>query len=315
MNRESLHRISEEHATPNSCLFCNSNKIYHWLDHYCQKNGEKYPIFRCSHCASGFVFPIPSFEYLTAFYSTSELNSYQEKLESQSPKKNLKWAIEKEIEFPNSTIDAKKVCETLVSLETGKRLLDIGAGTGFFSKAAIDAGFIVTAVELNTKSREVFALMNGFEADGSPFDEAFASKNAGKFDVIIMSQVLEHISMTTRPISSLKKLLAPHGVCAILVPRFKSSISIIQGKKDMFIIPPEHLNFFTVNGLNTLFEQNNFTVLKTETVSRFDKKNYFSKFKPKLLNYVLVKSLSLFLGVSDKMNRGMFVHSYFRKNK
>jgi len=51
------------------------------------------------------------------------------------------------------------------------------------------------------------------------------------------------------------------------------------------------------------------------TVSRFDKKNYFSKFKPKLLNYVLVKSLSLFLGVSDKMNRGMFVHSYFRKNK
>ena len=59
-------------------------------------------------------------------------------------------------------------------------------------------------------------------------------------------------SSIRRPFAAnLSAILVPDGIVAVAVPHFGSLLSRLQGKKDMFICPPEHLNFFSRRGLDS----------------------------------------------------------------
>jgi 2-polyprenyl-3-methyl-5-hydroxy-6-metoxy-1,4-benzoquinol methylase len=237
----------------------------------------------------------------------------EDALTSSDPLENYERILRLETEFPNATVDAERLRSNLSELRCGKRFLDVGAGYGFFSRAALASGFEVTALEVNDKSRQVFELMNGFAARDLFFDQSFSEKNRGKFDIILLSQVLEHLRMESDPISTLRDCLAVDGICVIAVPRFRSTISILQGKRDMFITPPEHLNFFTVVGLKRLFEGNGFRTLKMETISKFNRAKFGKKIGIRLGAFMAETAVSAVLKVSDLFDRGMFINGYFQK--
>jgi 2-polyprenyl-3-methyl-5-hydroxy-6-metoxy-1,4-benzoquinol methylase len=175
----------------------------------------------------------------------------------------------------------------------------------------MDAGYAVDAIELGEASRKIHARMTGFEPKAEPFNADFAQRHSGQYDAVLLSQVLEHLPMDADPIGSLHALLKPNGVCAIAIPHFRSYLSILQGKGDMFISPPEHLNYFTVRGLEEAFASRGFQAIKCETVSKFD----YRKFKKRFGSLSPLPSLALrgFLGVSALMDKGMFINGYFRK--
>ncbi|RZI39498.1 class I SAM-dependent methyltransferase, partial [Herbaspirillum sp. HC18] len=178
--------------------------------------------------------------------------------------------LREEREFPNSSVDAKRIADNLQRLTPGRKILDVGCGYGFFSKALVEAGFAVDAIELGEASRKIHARMNGFEARAEPFNADFARRNAGAYDAVLLSQVLEHLPMDADPVGSLNVLLRKGGICVIAIPHFRSYLSILQGRDDMFIVPPEHLNFFTIKALIAAFERGGFETAKCETVSKFD---------------------------------------------
>jgi SAM-dependent methyltransferase len=256
------------------------------------------------------VFPVPSEQELHEFYSGTQ-SALEVGLGDRDPLQLYDKAIREETEFPNSTVDAKRIAQNLKRLAPGTRALDVGSGYGFFSKALMDAGFAVDAIELGEASRKIHARMTGFEPKAEPFNADFARRNAGTYDAVLLSQVLEHLPMDSDPIKSLNDLLRTGGICAIAIPHFRSYLSIVQGRSDMFIVPPEHLNFFTVKGLNAAFASRGFQTLKCETVSKFD----YRKFRKRFGLLSLVPSLALkgFLGVSSLMDKGMFINGYFRK--
>ena len=237
----------------------------------------------------------------------------EDNLSSTSAIENLDKVIRKEIDHPNSIIDAERICSSLEKFAPGKELLDIGAGYGFFSNAAQNKGFNVTAIELNENSRNVFRQMTGFDALNVPFDENFAQRFFQKFDVVLLSQVLEHIPMQANPIKNLHSLIRPNGICVVAVPHYRSMVSILQGKRDMFITPPEHLNFFTIKGLKVAFVKNGFENIMTETISRYDTGKICSRINNQLFGRALAKLILLVLKAPDLFNKGMIINSYFRK--
>lgn len=295
-----------------SCPFCKSGSTKFWFNHVSKQDEKTYPIYKCRSCKSAFVHPQPTPQLLNEYYSSTASVSVQH-LNSKSTSESLAEVLRQEAKFPNATIDAERIAANLKALGAGSRFLDAGAGCGFFSKAAAARGFNVTAIELNEKSRDVFKLMNSFDALNLAFDDSFSAEYAGKFDVVLLTQVLEHIPMDSKPVENIHRLLSPNGICAIAVPHFTSSISVLQGRKDMFICPPEHLNFFTIRGLDALFRANRFSAIKHETISRFDKAKVYAKIKPSIFANAIVNLLTPFLSVSDKIGKGMFIHSYFKK--
>ena len=294
------------------CQFCNRASSKYWFTYTSKSDRTNYDINRCEKCKSAFVSPAPSEEYLKEFYG-GEMNSHGGNFDNTDAQKNYELILNLEDSFPNSRVDAKRIASLCKKFSMGNDFLDVGAGCGFFTNEAISVGFNCKAIEAGSNNCKVFKLMNGFEPFNQMFDEKFAEDNSNKFDVVLLSQVLEHIANPQSAIKNIKAVLKPGGICVIAVPHFGSIVSKLQGKKDMFIIPPEHLNFFSLSGLNQAFKNNGFSVLMTHTVSRFDANKLKSRIKSLFLSRLIYSLIASGLYVSDVVNRGMFINSYFKK--
>jgi SAM-dependent methyltransferase len=298
----------------NVCAICGNEKAIFWYKKNSAIDGRSYDISKCDFCNSGFVYPPPTDEYLKEFYS-GEMNSHGGLLVGNDLDAHYKSALQSEKEFPNSTIDANRIASFAKKYANGKDFLDIGAGYGFFTRAAKSQGFNCVAIEAGSNNCKIFELMNGFDPINSVLDDRFADANESSFDVVLLSQVLEHIPNPLNAARQISRVLKKDGLCIIAVPHFGSLVSKFQGKNDMFITPPEHVNLFSTQGLCKLFERCGFSLIKTHTISRYDRNKLADKIKPHLLSTGIYGGISLMLNISDLLKKGMFINSYFRKNK
>lgn len=113
----------------------------------------------------------------------------------------------------------------------GTRFIDVGAGAGRHSFEALRRGADVTAFDLDEVElkgvEEMFAAMElegevppggaGRVKVGSvlemPYDD-------GSFDVVLASEILEHVPEDGQAIAELVRVLAPGGMLAVTVPRW-----------------------------------------------------------------------------------------------
>jgi SAM-dependent methyltransferase len=182
-----------------------------------------------------------------------------------------------------------------------------------FSKTALEMGFDVSACEPNANARGVFRQLNGFEPDPDMFDREYALVHKGAFDVVLLSQVLEHAVYPEEVVRSIHMVLSEGGIAAVAVPHFGSALSRIQGKKDMFISPPEHLNFFSRKGLTALFAGNDFRLEFIETVSKVPRGRIEDTVKLPVVSAAVWKGLYGLLKLSEFFGLGMVINAYFRK--
>lgn len=289
------------------CKFC-SNKASYKFNIKSTYNQILYNIYYCKFCKSSFVYPMPN---------ENEIKKYYKKLQNQNfgkQKTSYSKLIEKELKFPNASIDAKRIILKIKQLTQKKSLLDIGAGHGFISKEAKKNNFNVTALEINEDRSKIFYKMNSSWPIKKMFDDNFAKNYPNSFDIIIVSQLLEHIADTQNFLKNLLEVLKKDGICFIAVPNSRSIISLLLGKKDFFLIPPEHLNFFSIKGLNILFEKNNFKMIHKETISRITFDRYKKISNIYLVKYILSFVFKILFSFFDYFDKGMIINCYFKKN-
>lgn len=113
----------------------------------------------------------------------------------------------------------------------GTRFIDVGAGAGRHSYEALRRGAVVTAydmddVELKGVS-DMFAAMvevgevpPGGNAETVVGDILDLPYDDGCFDVVLASEILEHVPQDDRAIAELVRVVAPGGILAITVPRW-----------------------------------------------------------------------------------------------
>ncbi len=113
----------------------------------------------------------------------------------------------------------------------GTRFIDVGAGAGRHSYEALRRGARVTAYDLDESELEgVKGMFAALELEGEvppggtgevvvgdalemPFDD-------GSFDVVLASEILEHVPADVAAIAELTRILAPGGTLAVTVPRW-----------------------------------------------------------------------------------------------
>jgi len=131
--------------------------------------------------------------------------------------------------------------------------------------------------------------------------------------VVLLSQTLEHIPDPEAAVRNLRTVLRPAGIAAIAVPHFGSALSKIQGRNDMYISPPEHLNFFSRAGLIGLFSRAGFKLEHIETVSKIPR-----LYVQRILRYPVLTQIGWKAGYGvmrffDIIGLGMVLNAYFRK--
>jgi len=158
-------------------------------------------------------------------------------------------------------------------LGTGKKILDFGAGAGYFVKYCEESGHSATGVELSenlvdfARSRLGVQLVPDLPATSE------------LYDAISMFDVIEHFDWNSSRhiIAKLIDRMAPGGLFLGNTPNFHSLNIRISGPRDPVISPPYHTTYFTPETLNLYLIS--FGLQKVEIATMiFSEERFFRKF-------------------------------------
>jgi 2-polyprenyl-3-methyl-5-hydroxy-6-metoxy-1,4-benzoquinol methylase len=205
------------------------------------------------HRKYGYRFVAPESQYNTEFYKMSfyedEKPEYLEKTNNEYEYWAKLWSLRLE----------------LMSNEIGKpgRILDIGAGGGFFLRTAKSCGWSVCGVEPSELAVEYSRQNFKLNIDQAYFEQWVARSES--FDAIHMAFVLEHIPEPVKFVDKAINHLKRGGVMWIEVPNdFNPLQKAIVGrlrKNEWWIVPRHHLNYFNFRTLSSLLKDRGLDVI------------------------------------------------------
>lgn len=147
-------------------------------------------------------------------------------------------------------------------------LLEIGPWIGIFSCNAKDAGFDVTAVEVDPECVRFLNNVVGVEAIQSS-DPAAAMKALGRrFDVIALWHSLEHLRDPWIVLQTAAKHLAPQGILLVAVPNIESHDFAALQANWVHLDAPRHLFFYTASWLDRICRVHGLRTVEISTSDR-----------------------------------------------
>jgi SAM-dependent methyltransferase len=138
----------------------------------------------------------------------------------------------------------------------GKRLLDVGAAYGLFLKAARDAGWDASGVEIAPDCALEAARLSGASVACGDFCKVPLE---GPYDVIVMLDVIEHFRDPAASVTRAFELLSPGGLLVIETGNLAAPWARLLGNRWYFLDPPQHLFYFSERGLMDLLRRTGFT--------------------------------------------------------
>ncbi len=208
-------------------------------------HAKGHDIIACEICGFKHVLPLPDPQILAREYAE---NYYAEE------KPNfIAHAGEDQDWFALAQNDRLDAFERFLGKER-RRLLDIGCGPGFLLKTAIARGWDAHGVE-PSRQAAAHAHALGAKVTRGLFD-AHSAAELGRFDVVNLTNMLEHVPDPITILTLARDLLDPGGVLAVGVPNDFSPLQIAAqnaaGLDDWWVAPPHHLNYFDFESLSAL---------------------------------------------------------------
>ena len=238
------------------CPVCVSPRISHWFDGFTNRDpsdGVTWPVFRCAACGHGFMNPQPCAAILDRYY-TAKYTAYNPHHGADADDARAIADARQSGEFRHAPISS------------GKRVLDLGCGGGYFLSICRQLGAEVFGIEPSAYGYDITAQQNipVFHGDLAAY---LASHGGTRFDVITANHVLEHIPDPVRALAGLKTLLAPGGTIVITVPnarsRFAEQLRTVWYNTDL----PFHLHQFSAQSLTKAAELAGLAVNEMSTTS------------------------------------------------
>lgn len=140
----------------------------------------------------------------------------------------------------------------LAGLMAPGRVLDVGCATGFFLEVAARAGWEVWGVELSsyaaTEAQRQFGerVCNG-TLEAARYPDA-------SFDLVTLSDILEHIPSPREFLREVKRILAPGGRVMIVTPDVTSLTARLMGSRWSHY-KVEHLHYFSPETITRLLTE------------------------------------------------------------
>lgn len=128
-----------------------------------------------------------------------------------------RWGTDPDFQGPRHELREELLLAELLAASPGRAVLDVGAGSGTFSKLLSARGFEVTSTDVTEEALDVLrSRVSGsvVRADATSLPVAPAS-----FDALVLAEVLEHVEDDAAALSEAARALKPNGILAVTVPR------------------------------------------------------------------------------------------------
>lgn len=218
---------------------------------------DDFDVIDCRSCGWVHVFPVPSTADLASLYRAHYYGT-EKPLYLQRYSEDQSW-------WDLTYNDRYDTFESLLPADR-RRILDVGSGPGLFLLAGKKRGWTTLGVEpaeqAAAHSREL-----GLEIREEFLTSAVA-ETLGTFDVVHMSEVLEHIPDPLDFLGLSSRLLNRGGLICVVVPNdynpLQKVLRAVDGYQPWWVAPPHHLNYFTPQSLDLLLERAGLDVLQVE---------------------------------------------------
>lgn len=231
---EHLDLISLQH-----CPSCGQSSFTPYLlckDHtYSQNN---FQLVQCQACSLVFTNPRPIESQNHLYYKSADYISHT------NSTKGIIGLLYKQVR----KVNLKRKVAVLDKHHSGKQILDIGCGTGFFPKVANAAGYTSIGLEPDPDALKYACETNGVKA--YPLEKL--NDYQAEFDTVTMWHVLEHVYHLKDQLRLIVKALKPGGLFVIALPNYKSFDGQLYGPFWAGYDVPRHLYHFeepTIKGL------------------------------------------------------------------
>lgn len=243
-----------------SCPVCSAEAKIAYREHPGYKKSKVYDIFCCEHCNTAFANPlkVDSDLYELIYSKPDEIPGYdryskyaqavltqENPLEYLAKSEEIYWSIKNYFQNTSSS---------------SKNILEVGCGMGYLTYSLIKAGFNVTGLDIS---------MNAIERATARYGEHFVcadlheykSQTDIKYDVIILTEVIEHVPNIYEIINSLSGLLADGGEIVITTPNKSPYSKEIIWHTEM---PPIHLWWFSETSMVKIADKSGYSVKFTD---------------------------------------------------
>lgn len=240
----------------NKCPLCKSSAIkkrFACVDNFATK--ESFDIHECEDCGFVFTHNFPDEKEIDRYY---ESPSYISHSNTDKGLVNSMYHLVRKIMLRKKA----RLVERCSLLKRGK-LLDYGAGTGYFARTMAARGWDVTAIEKSGKARELALEEFGF---GMHPVEALAGIKEKELDVVTMWHVMEHIQDLDKMWNELRRVLCDNGTAIIAVPNCTSYDAQKYKEHWAAYDTPRHLWHFTPDTMEQWGKKHGFTLDEKRTM-------------------------------------------------
>lgn len=209
---------------------------------------DGYEIWRCSHCATDFVAPMPSESDLRRLYDREAWFEGGEK----GGYRNYDQQTEGLLPFFDSLL------ERIEGESSGRSVLDIGCGYGSHLARAAARGWKCFGVEISEHARKVARERHG---DDIFIVESLAKIIPHEFDLILFFDAIEHFPDPLLPLYELfsKGAVTPQTSIVITTPNARSFEAVKDPTRWAYRHPPSHVIFYSAQSFETLFRKLHFS--------------------------------------------------------
>jgi SAM-dependent methyltransferase len=239
--------------------------IKQWKDHrgIIIDSVRGFDVIECETCEFKHIIPLPSPSQLDSVYRqeyyTKEKPLYIERAIEDSDWWNLVYG------------ERYDAFEELLPPDR-RSILDVGSGPGFFLLHGKQRGWQTLGLEPSAQAAEYSRGSGLYIIEDFLCDRT--AKDLGPFDVVHMSEVLEHIPDPAGMMRLAYDLLNPGGLVCIVVPNdyspFQQALREGCNYQPWWVAPPHHINYFDFQSLGRLFARTHFEILVREATFPID---------------------------------------------
>lgn len=211
---------------------------------------EKYAVYECRGCGSGFIYPRPDAAELAELHSSDAYYDHPYFQERRQLTDALRTQYERRLSQLEQTVGSLK----------GKRMLEVGCDTGVFLEyAQKTAQLQVTGLDIFPRVVEV-ARKRGLDVRAHALEAAALPQ--ASFDILCAYDLIEHVEDPQAFLQEAWRVLAPGGVLVLETPNFDGLVYRIgrwlgrlDGMRKLFaplqkrLWPPFHVHYFSPRSL------------------------------------------------------------------
>lgn len=146
------------------------------------------------------------------------------------------------------------------------RLLDVGCATGVLLELARLRGWEVQGVDLSEYATKIAREYYNLEVHTGELSDA--GYPADRFDVLVMDDVIEHVTSPTALVKECHRVLKPGGLLTLNTPNRGGLWHLLMGRRWFHYKKVEHTYFFSPPVMTQLLARHGFAVLSTRASSK-----------------------------------------------